>query len=95
MPENSSNNAAGDAKDGGDTLFGYAGKVFADHVTGVEVFEWCGHVYDLEEKSGLMVANGIIASNCKCSTVTVLVDKRGQPLSPGIVQAAKAQKSKQ
>lgn len=33
--------------------------------------------------------------NCKCSTVTVLVDKRGQPLSPGIVQAAKAQKSKQ
>lgn len=30
--------------------------------------------------------------NCKCSTVTVLVDRRGQPLMPGIVAAARAQK---
>lgn len=31
--------------------------------------------------------------NCKCSTVTVLVDKRGQPLSPRLVEAARAQKT--
>lgn len=31
-------------------------------------------------------------ANCKCSTVTVLVDKRGNPLSPGLVAAARAQK---
>lgn len=30
--------------------------------------------------------------NCKCSTVTVLVNKAGQPLSPGIVAAARAQR---
>ena len=32
--------------------------------------------------------------NCKCSTVTVLVNKAGVPLSPSIVQAAKAQKTR-
>lgn len=31
--------------------------------------------------------------NCKCSTVTVLVDKRNQPLMPSLVQAALKQKS--
>lgn len=31
--------------------------------------------------------------NCKCSTVTVLVDSRGNPLSPRLVAAARAQKT--
>lgn len=31
--------------------------------------------------------------NCKCSTVTVLVDKRKQPLMPSLVEAARKQKT--
>lgn len=31
--------------------------------------------------------------NCKCSTVTILVDARGNPLSPRLVAAARAQKT--
>lgn len=82
-----------DTKRLGDRLFGNAGPVLVDNVVSVQVLQWCGHVYDLEEKSGLMVANGVIASNCKCSTVTVLVDKAGRPLSPRLVAAAQAQKT--
>lgn len=32
-------------------------------------------------------------ANCKCSTVTVLIDKAGRPLSPRLVAAAQAQKT--
>lgn len=31
--------------------------------------------------------------NCKCSTVTVLVNKAGQPLTPSLVEAARKQKT--
>jgi len=49
-----------------------------------------GHVYDLQEVSGLMVANGIIASNCKCTQVETLVDDKGVPLVPGVLARAEA-----
>lgn len=55
--------------------------------------EFSGHVYDLEEASGLMVANGIIASNCKCSQIEVLVDSRGEPLDPTLVARVKAMRT--
>lgn len=93
LPQHPGYDGTTDTERLGDCLFGDAGPVLVDDVVSVEVLQWCGHVYDLEEKSGLMVANGIIASNCKCSTVTVLVDKAGRPLSPRLVAAAQAQKT--
>jgi hypothetical protein len=93
LPQHPGYDGTTDTERLGDCLFGDAGPVLVDNVVSVEVLQWCGHVYDLEEKSGLMVANGIIASNCKCSTVTVLVDKAGRPLSPRLVAAAQAQKT--
>jgi len=66
--------------------------VFLDQVVDVRCAEYSGHVFDLEEVSGLMVANGVIASNCKCGTVEVLVDENNQPLVPDIVKRAKQTK---
>ena len=63
-----------------------------DEVIEVHEFSFTGHVYDLEEESGLMVAEELFASNCKCSQTEVLVDAEGNPLSPGIVDRAKRRK---
>ena len=43
----------------------------------------------LEEVSGLMIANGIIASNCKCSQQSVLVDDDGKPQFPDTITKLK------
>lgn len=47
-------------------LDGGAGLVCCDEVLQVRHFEFRGHVYDLETDSGLMIANGIVSSNCRC-----------------------------
>ncbi|MNZ24094.1 Phage Mu protein F like protein [compost metagenome] len=92
--EQAAHYAAADAETLGRRLLRLPGGVSLDEIVSINVRDWCGHVFDLEEKSGLMVANGIIASNCKCSTVTVLVGEDGKPLTPGLVAAALAQKKK-
>lgn len=66
------------------------GNVSVDNVVDVIWLEYFGHVYDLEEVSGLMIAENLISSNCKCSTVSVLVDEDGTPLTPSIIERAKA-----
>lgn len=71
-----------------------AGNVFLDEVLEVRFGYFDGHVYDLEEKSGLMFANGIVTSNCKCSRTSVLVDSKNQPLVPEVIARAKAIKQK-
>lgn len=60
----------------------------------IEIYEFtfAGHVYDLEEESGLMVAEELFASNCKCAQTEVLVDDAGNPLSPSIVERAQRRK---
>lgn len=73
----------------GNGLFGLSSQISADKVVMVKRFDFCGHVYDLEELSGLMVAGEIIASNCKCSQVEVLVDDEGNPVVPAIVERAR------
>lgn len=63
-------------------------QVFFDEVVNIVVSDYSGHVYDLQELSGLMIANGLIASNCKCSTITVLVDEDGNILNERILDRA-------
>ena len=64
------------------------GQIFLDEVVNIVVSDYSGHVYDLQELSGLMIANGLIASNCKCSTITVLVDEDGNILNKRILDRA-------
>jgi hypothetical protein len=78
-----------DPKALGDAIDGLAGLVSFDKVVDIRSVFYAGHVYDLQEVSGLMVANGIIASNCRCSTVEVLTDKSGNPENPAFVAKVK------
>lgn len=80
---------AGDTKGKRQGLHALPGGVFADEIVLVDVLQFRGHVYDLQEASGLMVANGIIASNCKCTTVSVMVDASGEPVLPYAVENAR------
>ncbi|EOJ8600633.1 hypothetical protein ACM45N_001555 [Cronobacter sakazakii] len=83
------NSTSGSANLSGDSLLREAGLIEIDDVVSVERYFFEGHVYDLEEVSGLMIANEIIASNCKCTQVTVLVDEKGVPLNSSVIDIAK------
>lgn len=63
----------------------FPGLATLDQVVEVNVLHFRGHVYDLEEVSGGMIAENITLWNCKCTTSEVLVDDQGQPLSKGLV----------
>lgn len=78
----------GCVKHQGDIIDTSTGQVFFDEVIDIVVSYYSGHVYDLQELSGLMIANGLIASNCKCSTITVLVDEDGNILNKRILERA-------
>lgn len=87
-------NGSADFEFSTDLLNRYTGKVALVKLIDIRYGQFSGHVYDLEEVSGLMVANGIIASNCKCSTSEVMVDEKGQPLSKGLVDRVRAASEK-
>jgi hypothetical protein len=80
---------AADAKALGDAVDGLSGLVSFDKVVDIRSVFYTGHVYDLQEVSGLMVANGIMASNCRCSTTEVLTDQEGTPDNPAFVAKVK------
>jgi hypothetical protein len=42
------------------------GSAHLDQVVNVRDEYFTGHVYDFQSTSGLIVANGIVASNCRC-----------------------------
>lgn len=65
---------------GGDGGEGGAGLESLDELVRVEVSHYEGHVYDLQERSGLLIAEGIVASNCHCSVTEVLLDDDGRPM---------------
>ena len=75
-----------DSKAVSDAFNRSSGVVFADDVVSVEVFDFCGHVYDLQEDSGLMYANSIMVSNCLCNQTSILVDDDGNPEDPEFVK---------
>lgn len=71
-----------------DALGRLSGQICPDEVLLVERSYFSGHVYDLEEVSGIIIAENATTSNCKCSTVTVLVNDAGEPLVPGVTDSA-------
>jgi hypothetical protein len=64
----------------GDLLERFAGFASFDEVVNVITAEYDGHVYDLQEVSGLMYANSITASNCYCGVTECLLDSEGRPI---------------
>jgi hypothetical protein len=47
-----------------------SGQISSDNVVGVREYEFSGHVYDLQSPHGWLLANNILASNCRCSVTT-------------------------
>ena len=75
-----------DANRLGDALDALSGLVARDNVVDVVFSHFSGHVYDLQEVSGLMVAQGIMLSNCKCGLSEILLNDDGTPLSSNVVR---------
>lgn len=60
---------AADADLFGKLIDGVPGLVAVDEIVDVREFDWFGHVYDLETRSGWLFAGGIVAGNCRCRAV--------------------------
>lgn len=73
--ENTVNNSSTDTKRFRETVNRLPINVTLDKVVRVNISNFSGHVYDLQERSGLMLANNIIASNCHCSVRSVPADE--------------------
>lgn len=63
-----------------DVLERFAGLAAFDQVVDVVLFQYEGHVFDLQERSGLMLGSNIVASNCYCSQTEALLDEDGKPI---------------
>lgn len=58
-----------------DLLVREAACIQRDQVVTVNRSAWHGHVYDLQTKDGFIIAEGIVASNCRCSTGLVFGER--------------------
>jgi SPP1 gp7 family putative phage head morphogenesis protein len=58
-----------------------AGEIVLDEVVEVRYEHFSGHVYDLQSVSGVLVAGGIITSNCRCVLVPVVKSSQALGLS--------------
>jgi hypothetical protein len=66
------NDTARNAERFGDLVSALAGTVTTDEIVDVEIDAWfAGHVYDFRSSSGIVVADGVIVSNCRCDLVPV------------------------
>jgi SPP1 gp7 family putative phage head morphogenesis protein len=54
--------------DGRNFCDAFPGLVQLDNIVDVSLSEYSGHVYDASSLSTLYIANGVITSNCRCST---------------------------
>ena len=72
LDEPSINCAARNAERFGDLIGAFSGAVAIDDVVDVDVdAEWTGHVYDFRSSSGILLADGLIVSNCRCTLIPV------------------------
>lgn len=64
----------------GDVVNRFAGLAAFDELIDICWTEYEGHVYDLQELSGLMLGSNIVASNCHCGQTECLLDAEGKPI---------------
>ncbi len=50
----------------GELLERNSGAIARDQIVKIRKYQWRGHVYDFVTGSGLIVAGGVVVSNCKC-----------------------------
>ena len=70
--EASSQNVTANSGIIGKLLHGHAGIVTVDQIVKIRYFNWSNHVYDLQSSYGLIIAQGIIVSNCRCTMEGVI-----------------------
>ena len=76
LAEKAANDRARKAILVGQFLLRHAADITLDNVIGVRDFQFRGHVYDLQsEIYGLYTSNGIVSSNCRCSTSLTMDDE--------------------
>lgn len=46
--------------------------VCGDEVVEVRNYHFDGHVYDLQSESGVVIAGGLVSSNCRCTTLPII-----------------------
>lgn len=46
--------------------------IHSDEIVSIDVIPFSGHVYNLQSKSGMFLANNIITHNCRCTTLPVV-----------------------
>uniref|UniRef100_UPI00260AED33 phage head morphogenesis protein n=1 Tax=Rhodoferax sp. TaxID=50421 RepID=UPI00260AED33 len=61
----------------GKLLQANTGLIEVDEVCDVRKYQWAGHVYDFVTTTGLILAGGIIVSNCQCR-ITSVTRKEGE-----------------
>lgn len=80
QPEDPGESAATDAQFYGQLLEANAGLIAADEICFIRQFDGFDHVYDFTTTTGLIMAGGIVVSNCRCRIVAVRAEEyRGQP----------------
>jgi hypothetical protein len=67
LPKTTVNDASAHTEFIGQLFDRSAGEVSIDQVIEIRDFDFAGHIYDLQTDVGWMVAQGIVASNCRCS----------------------------
>ena len=72
--KDSPNHSSGHAYSQGDGLLGFSRDIRFKNIINIEPFDFSGHVYTFETNSSLYISNGIISSNCRCSTVPIPSD---------------------
>lgn len=60
-------NGAREAEFAAELQNGYSTLIAADEIIQIRHFDFCGHVFDFQTEGGWIVAEGIFASNCRCS----------------------------
>lgn len=75
--QRASDGGAGDAQALGDGERAFASLVGLHRLASKRVFDWSGHVFNLQTAGGFYLANGIVAHNCRCSVLPVIEDPKG------------------
>ena len=63
----------------GDLITAYAGLVAFDPIVSIRNFDFSGHVYDLQTTNGIIVTEGVVLSNCRCSLIEIFDEGTEKP----------------
>lgn len=74
LDKHPTDDGARDAERFGQRLLALSREIRPDKCIGVEMFDFTGHVFDLQTPTGWLFANGLVASNCRCAVAEITID---------------------